>query len=687
MCFLTSSQWLDVEYGFRLQEWMLKNFEIIAIFESIDEPWFVGARVATTVTILRQQPDKQKRMDNLVRFVQLRRPIREILSHDGTSADAVSAVNDFRNEIMSLKSNTVNDRYRARLVSQGELWKQGVELGKLMAKASDDEDDEAEDERKNGKAPDEYYGGKWGIWLRAPDLWFELLDKYGDRLVPLGQISDIRRGITSGKDSFFFPKDCSAECLQSYESARDFQKQYGVPRKEVESGKVKLVQCGEERGFIKPIEAKYLEPEVHSLMEIDGFTVKAEDCARMILLVGKMKSQLRDKHVKAYIEWGEDQGFHEGSTCAARATETREWYDLTGHERGQLFWPMTQKYKHAIPVNDNNLICNHNLFDLYVSETERDLVAGILNSSLVILSKFQYGRYAGTEGTLKTEVIDVNMILVPDSGSGKNTAKTRISKAFKVMKERRALQILSERRLRRAAYTEAGKDDELLRLSDVSELDMTDRHELDDAVLELIGIQNATDRKMLRARLYENVSELFERNKQIEEKTNINKRIAARRGALRPEDVARELFDWIDENEYQLQRKYDPDFINLDKPFDTYDIPLEGEPEDGSDLLNPFAVRFKVGKKVVELVNTRHQGQSDLVILTAQAGIRSYTRFPLSESECRKLHTRYAKFVAERNQRLRALIEERVGDEEMQEKIFKELLPRILRARVKMSRP
>jgi hypothetical protein len=40
LCLLTSSQWLDVEYGFRLQEWILSNFEIVAIFESLDEPWF-----------------------------------------------------------------------------------------------------------------------------------------------------------------------------------------------------------------------------------------------------------------------------------------------------------------------------------------------------------------------------------------------------------------------------------------------------------------------------------------------------------------------------------------------------------------------------------------------------------------------------------------------------------------------
>jgi type I restriction-modification system DNA methylase subunit len=37
--FLTSSSWLDVEYGFPLQRWILENFRIIAICESEAEPW------------------------------------------------------------------------------------------------------------------------------------------------------------------------------------------------------------------------------------------------------------------------------------------------------------------------------------------------------------------------------------------------------------------------------------------------------------------------------------------------------------------------------------------------------------------------------------------------------------------------------------------------------------------------
>lgn len=97
-------------------------------------------------------------------------------------------------------------------------------------------------------------------------------------------------------------------------------------------------------------------------MEVKGFTVNREDCGRMILLAGEPKGELKGTHVLKYVEWGESNGYHKGSTCAARVTGTRGWYDLTGHERGSVFWPMAQQYKHAIPVNEHNLIANHNLF-------------------------------------------------------------------------------------------------------------------------------------------------------------------------------------------------------------------------------------------------------------------------------------------------------------------------------------
>jgi hypothetical protein len=48
---------LDVDYGFALQGWILKGFKLIAVIESLDEPWFKDARVKTSITILQRCDD------------------------------------------------------------------------------------------------------------------------------------------------------------------------------------------------------------------------------------------------------------------------------------------------------------------------------------------------------------------------------------------------------------------------------------------------------------------------------------------------------------------------------------------------------------------------------------------------------------------------------------------------------
>jgi methylase of polypeptide subunit release factors len=542
LCFVTSSQWLDVEYGFRLQEWILRNFQVVAILESVDEPWFTGARVASTVTILRRQRDAERRAANVVGFIQVRRPMQEILKHDGGSWDAVRVTDEFRDEILTLTENTVEGRYRARLVPQAALWSEGVRLGAIMRRmrqVDPAEPAELEGTEGAGTEPGGYFGGKWGVFLRAPDLWFDLLDRHGGRFAPLGEIATLWRGVTTGKDVFFFPRDATAVCLGKEETFEGFERAYGVARSRVESGEVKLVKCGEGYGEIRPIEARFLEPEVHSLMEVTGYSVTAADCSRMILLVGQQKEALEGTFALEYILWGEKQGWHEAQTTRQRVTATRAWYDLTGHARGSMFWPKSQQYKHAVPANPDGLQANCNLYNVQPKGgIEADVLAGVLNSSVVVLSKFQYGRPVGVEANLKTEVVDTNMMLVPDPRQGTEAARARVAKAFAAMKGRRAMQFLSERRMREMALGAKGRRSELAQLRDESELDQPDRHELDDAVLELLGIRIKAERTELLTHLYGYLEQMFEQLRAKEEKGIGNKNRTRRRGAVRPDDIA-----------------------------------------------------------------------------------------------------------------------------------------------------
>ena len=225
--FLTSSSWLDVDYGFALQGWILKGFKLIAVIESLDEPWFKDARVKTSITILQRCDDLKSRMDNVVKFVRLFKPVKEILGDrpHGDEAARQNAAEALRKIILQTNAPFSNAQMRIIPVSQQVLWDEGVRAGTLLKAEEmvESESEEQEDEENNGSALKEaaamyrigsdYVAGKWGRFLRAPDLYFRLIKDYRSRLVRLGEIAEVKRGITSGCDAFFMPHDVTEEIL------------------------------------------------------------------------------------------------------------------------------------------------------------------------------------------------------------------------------------------------------------------------------------------------------------------------------------------------------------------------------------------------------------------------------------------------------------------------------------------
>ncbi len=160
--FLTSSSWLDAKYGFALQRWILSHFKLVAIIESLDEPWFQDARVKTCATIMQLCDDAEKRDENPVKFVRLKRPLTEILKkadwqnieeHDGQEHLRQEAAEDLRDLILKTKADVSNDELRIVIKRQGDLWSEGLSVAEMFAhqkelskQSLEDEDDETNEE-------------------------------------------------------------------------------------------------------------------------------------------------------------------------------------------------------------------------------------------------------------------------------------------------------------------------------------------------------------------------------------------------------------------------------------------------------------------------------------------------------------------------------------------------------------
>jgi hypothetical protein len=690
--FLTSSSWLDVEYGFALQGWALKNFKVLAVMESMDEPWFQDARVKTAITILQRCDSEKARMANVVKFVRFLKPVAEILGHRpaGDEAARQQAVESLRRLILQTNDSFTNDKLRIIPVSQRQLWEEGVQAAQLLkeealAEAENDDNGDAEPNRVKEAAAmyrigQDYAAGKWGRFLRAPDLYFRLLADYGDRFVRLGEVAEVRFGIKSGCDAFFMPHDATADVLKQVEDGlpwNDIGVMTPCKRNEVTSGKVRIVRAGD--GTLHPVEAEYLRPEVHSLMEIDRPVIRAKNLDRVVLWVNKPLSKLAHTYVGKYIRWGAKQTFAskksksvtvpERSTCAARPL----WYDLTNIATGTVFWPMAQKYRHIAPANPDGLVCNHNLFYIKtpkLSEDEETALAAVLNCTIVALFKHFYGRYAGSEGTLKTEVVDTVLLEIPNPTGVPKKLAARMTAALEKMKKRNVTHLVDQAML--DCHSEEVMREILAKPPQLpAELQQADRRELDDCVLELIGVGNAAERAKLLDELYLETTKYY-RYQRTQDIQAMADRAGNNGRQLGAQDLAESIWHSLSDEERGsgLAAWIKSAFPDTE----TVEIP-EGTPQarGATDMFHPNAVGFRAGKDVRQLEYASPE-QAALVAELARLGIHGHLNVPKRVADCAKCLLQLESRLAKAKAVFTELAASRTGTQSLQEKTSSLLL-------------
>lgn len=127
LVFITSGEWLDSDYGVPLQQWLLDNFMIECVVESIAEPWFSEARVGTVVVCARRCAEGELREANSVRFVLLRRRLAEFYGLHEDDGTRLRAVDGLRDRLLALDGmNGETEELDWSIVSQAELRSHGT---------------------------------------------------------------------------------------------------------------------------------------------------------------------------------------------------------------------------------------------------------------------------------------------------------------------------------------------------------------------------------------------------------------------------------------------------------------------------------------------------------------------------------------------------------------------------------
>ena len=383
--FITSNSFLDTDYGKYLKEWMLENFRIVAIIDSKVERFFEDADVNTAITVLQKEGDKEKREENIVKFVYLKRKLSEVIQN-------FNGVDGLREFIEDVDSFYEDEFLKIKPVRQKEL--------------SSSE--------------------KWGVYLKAGKVYWEILSRTKGKWKRLKEVADVRRGFTTGLNDFFYLEDLTDKpesenlLLAVVNRTKDLETLEDVALKEL-----RLVKNG--FGELWLIERELLHPIVKSPREIKGYFIKREDLKYKVLLFsfkkkftdekGKVDLEAYEKWVAenfpyayAYIKYGERKGFHKRKTLEGR----KPWWDLGEGISGCLAHFMVHFKRFFVPFNRDKVLFDHNLFAIKPKIADTCVSMGIfLNSSLHIYQVLLLGRGNLGEGSLKTEGVDIKDFSIP----------------------------------------------------------------------------------------------------------------------------------------------------------------------------------------------------------------------------------------------------------------------------------
>lgn len=386
-CFITSNSWLDVGYGTELQKFLLKYVPITAIYDNPKRS-FAHADVNTIIALFGAPTIKEEtvegfkilgngwsKLGNIAKFVMFQLPFEEAINSKNLIAIENIKTKVKGKSIIELIENVVKTTdYRIFPIIQEDLMEDGWDYPEGY---------------KNGRFKlGKYDGNKWGgKYLRAPDIFYTILHKGKEKLIELRDISDVKFGIKTGANDFFY-----------------------LDEKMIKEWK---------------IEPEYLLNIIRTSKEIEFTIIKQQDLKFKLFYCNKPKEELKNTNALKYITYGEHKkieikkggdkgkeviGYHKLETIKNR----KLWYSIG--ERDYPNFAQTQIFNDRFLFTDtDNTFVDNVLNEIRLKKdykTIKNKCLSALNCTLSILMIELYGRAALGEGALKLQVNDLKKILL-----------------------------------------------------------------------------------------------------------------------------------------------------------------------------------------------------------------------------------------------------------------------------------
>ncbi len=307
--FICSNSWLDVGYGAWLQRFLLERAPVEYIIDNHAKRSFEAADVNTIISII-HAPIKRIEPAQLVKFIAFKKPFEE------------SIFTEYLLQIEAAQDVVSSDILRVYPITIKDLKEAGTEY-----------DEETEKQKKLRLGT--YVGDKWGgKYLRAPDIFFTILDK-GRKYIDMFECHFIgeRYLNTGGADGFFILTKVS-------QKNRLFAS--------VDNDKIIKAKVG---GFLGDIESKFLKCLIKDQTKKDKrIEIKETDAWCLVI-----DEPIENKKILEYIDWGSRQGYNQRSVTKNQ----KPWFKPTNQ--------MKKGAEVLLPRSFNDIFVTHYNPNRYLS--------------------------------------------------------------------------------------------------------------------------------------------------------------------------------------------------------------------------------------------------------------------------------------------------------------------------------
>ena len=532
---------------------------------------------------------------------------------------------------------------------------------------------QSELDREGRDEQDEYIGDKWGRYIRSTDHIYRLQQEHRGRFVDLQALAEVRRGITTNCDNFFLVTDVTDDALNRIGGDRAFLERFGVARRRVTNNSFAIIERSD--GYQAAIERDYVRPIIKTARDFKCFATSRMERADLAVVLPDNRRQLSEL-ADSYVRAAEKEGWH--LSASFQNLRTRSWFCLRDASVAPLLFVKTMQYTPVVLLNDAGFLANQRLYEMHASEgVDPSAFAAALNSTVFAAERYAGVKALGREAAIDVEVFTARRFRTPDIRRLAPDHSRHLAQLMDALREREAGAMLEEALLDTTLVAAQRYIDSHPVTPDVWPAELRDntRRDIDHVLLIALGVP-AEETGDIITSVYNEMIAYTRKLRRLELEAQSNRQGGG--GEItNVRNLAQDVWTQL-EVEGITPRPVPDGFLQRDTATRTIRLPAGR-----AELVQPGLFDTEAGYSIrvgTDILRFDSVAERDYCFTLLRVGIRGDVVMPTNSNLCETLAVEIGRYVQQVGRGLAQAVSDLTGDRELQNRIVREGMRRILQS-------